>query len=248
MDQVRAAVVVPKRARVDPAFGLFYEQGLRPLAGRVACFGHVDAEVGVAVIDIKLARVIPDRRRPNAAAMLGFAKDVVRFLLGENVVYDPPVYEVLRVQNRQPGRGVKARSGHVEIVADAHGVRVGIVGVDDRDFCMCRRRYPGPRPLRRFGRRQRRRSKKDRKAKGRKRPERTHPCVQASRKRSPCEDMPLLTCGLAQHLPLPRAAVLSGFRSGGRAWRRWRLRGRARASRGRCCGAARPIASGPWRV
>lgn len=66
--------------------------------------------------------------------MLRFAKDVLRLLPGEDVVYDPPVDEVFGVKDGQPGRGVKARGGHIEILANAHSVGVGVVGMDDRVF------------------------------------------------------------------------------------------------------------------
>jgi hypothetical protein len=64
--------------------------------------------------------------------MLGRCKHVLRLLLGEDMVDEPPVYEVVRVKDRQSRYSVEARRGHKEILADADDVRVGVIGVDYR--------------------------------------------------------------------------------------------------------------------
>jgi hypothetical protein len=73
-------------------------------------------------------------RRPDAAAVLRFVENIERLLALENVIYEPPVDQIFRMQDRQARRGVEARRRHIEIVADSDGVRVGIIGVQNRVF------------------------------------------------------------------------------------------------------------------
>src|SRR5438128_4194658 len=132
MDEISVSVIIPKRILIYPSLCLFYKKWFRPFAGRVLCFGHVNAKVGIAVVDEEFTAVKTYRRRPHAAAMLRSCESVFWFLLAENVIDDTPIYEVFRMQYRQPGHGIKTRRRHIKIRADANSVGVGIVGVYDR--------------------------------------------------------------------------------------------------------------------
>ena len=74
--EIRIAVVVPEWARVDPALGGLDEQRPGPFTGWILCLRHKNAEVRIAVINVEFAVVVPDRRSPDAAAVLRSGKDV----------------------------------------------------------------------------------------------------------------------------------------------------------------------------
>src|SRR5947209_15761598 len=95
---------------------------------------HVDAAIWIGIEDVERAVVITNRRGPDAAAVLRLIEHIIRWLALEDVADDRPVDQVFRAQNRQTRRGVETRSDQVIIIADANGVRIGIIGVDDRVF------------------------------------------------------------------------------------------------------------------
>ncbi len=130
VDQIGLTVVVPQRAGVDDAQHLLDEEGFRPLAARVLRLGHVDADVGIAPIDIIPTVVEADGRRPDPLAVAGLVEMVVGRLPGEDGVDDFPVHQVGRMENLQPRGAVERRGSHPEIVARAGDVGVGIIGVE----------------------------------------------------------------------------------------------------------------------
>jgi len=64
--------------------------------------------------------------------MLGFAEDIEGGLLSENMPDERPVDQVFGVKNGQTRYTVETRRRHIEIVADADHIRVGIISVKDR--------------------------------------------------------------------------------------------------------------------
>ena len=130
--EVGTAVVIPQRAGVDePEPG---EQEVRrgPGPGRIGRGDDEDALVGVGIDDVERAVVVPDRRRPHAAAVAGQAEPVARFVRRERVARALPVDQVGRDVHRQSRRPVEARRDHDIAVIDAHGVGIRKIGVDDR--------------------------------------------------------------------------------------------------------------------
>ena len=100
MNEIRVAVVVPKRARVDPTFGCLHEMRRLPRTGGILGFGHEDAVVRVAEKDVKLAVVKAQGRGPNTTAMLRRVESWHRIIL-EYVAKDRPVHQIFRVENGQ---------------------------------------------------------------------------------------------------------------------------------------------------
>ena len=95
MHEIRLAVVVPERARVDPALGGPDEQRPGPFAGGILGLCHKYAEVRIAVINVIFAVMVPDRRSPDAAAVLRSGKNIGGLKFADRVIDDPPVYKVL---------------------------------------------------------------------------------------------------------------------------------------------------------
>src|SRR5882672_12523601 len=78
MHQISIAVIVPKRAGIDPAFGFSHMDQRFPGAGGVLSLGHEDAPVRVTKVNKVFAIVIPNAGRPNTVAVLRAAKSLIR--------------------------------------------------------------------------------------------------------------------------------------------------------------------------
>src|SRR5262245_33101110 len=63
VDEIRLAVVVPERRRIDPALGLADVDERLPGAARAPRLRHEDAEIGIPVVDPVPAVVAADARR-----------------------------------------------------------------------------------------------------------------------------------------------------------------------------------------
>ncbi len=127
-------VLVPERAGIDYTLGAGHELQWRPRALGVLGLGHEYAQVGVAVIYVEFAVVVAYRRSPHCIAVVHTILDEYS-LVGETVDSipdDSPVDQILGVKNRQTGHTVEARRGHIEVIADAHHIGIGIVGIDNR--------------------------------------------------------------------------------------------------------------------
>ena len=129
--EVHLPVVVPQRAGIDPALRLLDQVRRLPGTARIARAGHEDAAIRVAHVDPEIPGVKTDRRRPDALAVLGRVERR-RGQPVERVTDDRPVDEVGGVEDREAGRVLKARRHHVEVVARARDVRVGVVREDHR--------------------------------------------------------------------------------------------------------------------
>src|SRR5215213_7022511 len=73
-----------------------------------------------------------DRRSPDAVSVLGFAEHVERTLTRENVPDESPIDEIFGMEDGQTWSSVETRRGHVEVVAHADSVGIGVIRVDDR--------------------------------------------------------------------------------------------------------------------
>src|SRR6185369_88155 len=126
--------IIPEWARIDPALCFLDQHRYRPIARWIFRPGHVNATIRIAVIYIKFAPVIPDRRSPDTLAMLRTHENVLRFKFPNGVIDDLPVDEGFGMKDRKSGYRIKARRGHIKIVTDANNVRVRIVRVNYRVF------------------------------------------------------------------------------------------------------------------
>ena len=130
MNEVRIAVVIPERARIDPAFGFPYKLQRLPRTGGVLRPGHEDAAIRIAEINVELAVVEAQGRGPHAIAMLRHTEAWYWVIL-ENVANDRPVHQILRMENWQARRTVETGGDQIKIIIVADHVRVGIIGKDD---------------------------------------------------------------------------------------------------------------------
>src|SRR5688500_5048828 len=79
-DQIRLTVVVPERARIDPALSSFYQERPGPFTREIIRLSHVDPKVGIGIENVELALMKSDRRRPDTASVLNLRKNVFRML------------------------------------------------------------------------------------------------------------------------------------------------------------------------
>ena len=138
--EVGLAVVVPEGARIDePASG----EQLARLAPRARRARRRDdphpllvarAAVGGSAIDgeedVERARVLADRRRPDALAVLRLGEARPGHV-GERVAGERPVDQIARAQERQRGRAREAGGDEPVLVAHAQDVRVRVVRRQD---------------------------------------------------------------------------------------------------------------------
>ena len=128
VDEIKLAVVVPERTRINQPLARLDELRRRPFAGGIRGGGKINSKIGVGIKNPELAVVPTNRRRPDAFAMAHHGKMIRRRLNGENMGDDRPVDEILRVQDRQARHGVKTRRHQIKIIADADGIRVRVIG------------------------------------------------------------------------------------------------------------------------
>src|SRR5215471_1458427 len=79
--QVRAPVFVPQWTRIDPTLGFLDQQGVGPRSCGILSLDHIDPIVGIRIVDIELAMVIANRRRPDPVPVLRFVIHVDGTLL-----------------------------------------------------------------------------------------------------------------------------------------------------------------------
>src|SRR5690554_240009 len=132
--QVGTAVFIPKGRRVDEPLAFFHQMGLAPGASRVAGFEHIDAEVGIAVVNVEFPFVVTKGGCPYAIPVLGFGIMFKRVLTRQGMANQLPVYQVFGMQNGQTRRNIKAGGRHVKIVAHPYHIRVGVVGIQNRVY------------------------------------------------------------------------------------------------------------------
>src|SRR5690554_2788647 len=132
--QVGASVFIPKGGRVYEALAFFYQMRQTPGTFRVAGLEHIDAEVGVAIVDVELPFVVAERGRPYAIPVLGFGIMFKRVLTRQGMANQLPVYQVFGMQNGKARRNIKAGGRHVKIVAHPYHIRVGVVGIQNRVY------------------------------------------------------------------------------------------------------------------
>ncbi len=96
--QIGFAVLVPEGAGVDDAFGGIDEHEGFPRTGGIFGLGHEDAQVGVAVVDVKLSVVIAYGRSPDGVAVVGGGKFGIVGHNFDGVADYGPVYEVFGVR------------------------------------------------------------------------------------------------------------------------------------------------------
>ena len=131
MYHVHLAVFVPQGTGINDALAGLYQYWFAPGAFRVFGLHHVGTAVGVTPEDIELSIVVTYAGRPYTVTVVG-AFGCFKGL--ETVWYggtdNGPVHQVLGMQYLQAGQTVEARRSHVEVVAYAAGVRVGVVGIE----------------------------------------------------------------------------------------------------------------------
>lgn len=132
MYQIDFAVVIPQGAGVDDAFAGLYEYRLCPRPLGVFGFHHEGALVGVAPEDVEFAVVVADGGGPYAVAMFRpFGRTFRSQFIGDGRADEGPIHQVLGVEDLEARQAVEARRGHVEVVAHAAGIGVGVVGIED---------------------------------------------------------------------------------------------------------------------
>ena len=130
--QVDLSVVVPQGARVNDALSGLHQYGFGPRPLRVAGLGHKDSLVRISPENVELAVVVAYSGCPYAVAVFGAFGGTDRSEAVRNgCTDDAPVDQIVGMQYLQARQAVEAGAGHVEVIAYAAGIGVGIVGIED---------------------------------------------------------------------------------------------------------------------
>ena len=129
MHQISLAIIVPQGRRVYHSLTSLDEHGCLPLAYGIISLHHIDTMVGVAPIDIELARVVAYAGCPYSFAMAWLAVELYGRNLTQGIVDELPVDEVLGMQDRESRCTGETRCRHVEVISHATHVGIGVVGM-----------------------------------------------------------------------------------------------------------------------
>ena len=70
VSHISPTIFVPERTGINQTFSGLYQSQWRPAISYFFCLCHIDAEVGIAIINIEFVVVITDTWSPYAIAML----------------------------------------------------------------------------------------------------------------------------------------------------------------------------------
>ncbi|MNC30258.1 hypothetical protein D3C75_785380 [compost metagenome] len=131
MDQVGFSVIIPERARIDPALNLLDHMKWGPRSCRIDGSSHIDAFIRGTEVNPELAVMMTDGRRPNAVAVTHTTVVAAGHTV-HRMSDNGPVDQILGMKNRQSRRADEAGGCHIEIVAYAYNVRIGIIRIQNR--------------------------------------------------------------------------------------------------------------------
>ena len=128
---VSLAVFIPERTRIDPSHYLTHISRLAPLAERIRGLAHHDALVRHRDKYVISSLMITDGRCPGTTAVYRLVI-IVKGKLVNDVIDDLPVHQILRMQQRHCRGVTEAGSDHKIILSHTNGIRVRIIGIQDR--------------------------------------------------------------------------------------------------------------------
>ena len=125
------AVLIPERTGIDPSHYLTHISRLAPLAERIRGLAHHDALVRHGDKYVISSLMITDGRCPGTTAVYRLVI-IVKGKLVNDVIDDLPVHQILRMQQRHCRGVTEAGSDHKIILSHTNGIRVRIIGIQDR--------------------------------------------------------------------------------------------------------------------
>ena len=134
VNQVNAAIVIPKRTGIDDATTALHQRGSTPRSAWIGGGHEINSEIRIGIINPVFAGVKTDRRCPNAFAVLGRVENILRREARQRVSDQFPVYQVPGMKDRQPWHLAEAGADQPVVVPHPHDVRIRIVGMQHRIF------------------------------------------------------------------------------------------------------------------
>ena len=129
--QIGLPIIIPKRARVFPTCYFFDQRERTPRTVGTGGCRHEKSFVGSAEKDPELAIVIADGRcpRPAGVTLVGLPTGEIKTVV--NLADKSPIDQIGRLKYLHSGE-MKVGSYHIILVAYPNGIRIGIVGIENR--------------------------------------------------------------------------------------------------------------------